>query len=356
MSGSKQHFIPQSLLKGFGFQKGKNTHVVVYTYDRGVFSTATPGIGAERYFYSELPVEHEVETLDHLITKYETHVAEVLAKLRGLDDGEAAETEAASELVTHLIIRNDHFRKSMLSASVSVIDGLASALTEEELAKAALGLVGDKPSALFTETLSKEFAPYQPLVAMHGISEQQLSDLMFAFVKANFDTLHSNLLRPYFEAFFGMIGSVSDVTANAQRRSLDRSLAPEPRVERMKDYSWRVVHSKVPLVLPDCISIAFDGEGEVYPLILADLDAAELVFMPLSATRLLIGSRGEKAEVPDRINEVFAACSWDFFVTNERTAKLEQLRATLRTRVEQFLNEAVNDAVADALRLHSGTA
>ena len=115
MSGSKQHFIPQSLLKGFGLKRGKSTLVVSYTYDRGIFMPATDGIAAERNFYSELRVEGGEETLDDRITYYETPLATVLTDLWALGDGEDADPRKAAEFVTHLAIRNDNFRKAVTS-------------------------------------------------------------------------------------------------------------------------------------------------------------------------------------------------------------------------------------------------
>ena len=64
MSGRKQHFIPQSLLRGFGrVSKGTKIQVIVYTYERDIFTAATDGIAAEREFYSELDVKGTGETL-----------------------------------------------------------------------------------------------------------------------------------------------------------------------------------------------------------------------------------------------------------------------------------------------------
>src|SRR6185312_12605251 len=100
MSGRNQHFIPQSLLRGFGVKRGKKTYVVAYTFDRGVFAPPTDGIGAEGNFYSELDVDGGTETLDDKITDYEQRIPAVLEQLRQLSD--EADAALAAELVTHL--------------------------------------------------------------------------------------------------------------------------------------------------------------------------------------------------------------------------------------------------------------
>lgn len=58
------------MLRGFGRKnKAKAMQVVVYRQDK-IFTAATHGIAAERFFYSPLATEGEV-TLDDRITHYE---------------------------------------------------------------------------------------------------------------------------------------------------------------------------------------------------------------------------------------------------------------------------------------------
>src|SRR3954451_2575706 len=121
MSGRKQHFIPQSLLRGFGVERSKKTYVVAYTYDRGIFAPPTDGIGAERSFYSELDVERTSETLDDRITDYEQRIPAVLNQLRQVSA--EADPAVAAELVTHLTVRNDHFRKAISTGGANLIGG-----------------------------------------------------------------------------------------------------------------------------------------------------------------------------------------------------------------------------------------
>jgi hypothetical protein len=109
MSGLKQHYIPQSLLRGFGKQgKGKSVQVTVYSRDRGVFTTATGGVAARRYFYSQLADGVGVETLDDRITAFETRLAKILVEFRGVVPGHTVDATKAAEVVTHLCARQAH--------------------------------------------------------------------------------------------------------------------------------------------------------------------------------------------------------------------------------------------------------
>jgi hypothetical protein len=353
MSGSKQHFIPQSLLKGFGRAgAGKKVQVVVYTYDRGTFPAATDGVAAEREFYSKLAVEGQGDTLDDKITEYETPLADTLLNLRSLADGEGADTRTASEFVTHLVVRNDHLRKFVSSAGTALFEGFADAMSDQARAKALLGLSGEKPSAMVTERLEKAFAEFAPLMAIAGLSEEQFKELGFAHIQANFGAFHAELMGPLQAAFANVSEQVAETAADAHRRSLGEALSPEPRVERMMEYEWRTVHTATPVVLPDCVAVAFDATGEAFPLMLADLDEAQTILVPLSADRLLVGTR-ESAELPDDLNDVFASCSWDFFVAAERTNALEGLRDKIRSRPGKQVDDTIAGALSDALTKHS---
>ena len=348
MSGSKQHFIPQSLLRGFGFKKGKSTFVVAYTLDRGIFTPATDGIAAERHFYSELRVEGGDETLDDQITYYETPLATMLAKLRALGDGEQADPREAAEFVTHLAIRNDNFRKAVTSAGTAMVEGVANQFADTASARKLLGLDGDAIKGPFAEQLAEAFEQYRPLIAMMGMDEAMFRQWAFSTVQANFDTYHAETRGAMDEALATILESMPGVTASAQRKSLGETLAPAERVEHMTAFNWRIVH--VPgLILPDCAAIAYESAGIASPLMLASLDTLVSIFVPLSSERMLVGSRTGAVPVPADLNEAFAGCSWDFFVAREPTPELEALRDTLRSRVVSHLDDLVDSAISEAV-------
>lgn len=349
VSGRKQHFIPQSLLKGFGREgKGENIQVNVYTYDRGVFTAGTDGVAAEREFYSRLAVESEAETLDDRITAYETPLARTLAALRGLGDNKAVDSEIAAEFVTHLVVRNDHLRKLMSTAGSALFGGFADAMVDKSQAKALLGLAGEEPSAMFAEQLEKTFVEYGALIKMTGMSQAQFADWAFAHSKANFSEFHAQMIGPFKQVFSESPGKVAETAADAHRRGLSQALSPKLRVEQMKSYEWRIVHSGYPLVLPDCVAVAFDRAGEAFPLMLAEREQVETICVPVSSNRLLVGSRGGK-EVPNDLNAAFASCSWDFVVARDRAAELEALRDKIRTRTDAFITKGVEEILAEAL-------
>lgn len=349
MSGRKQHFIPQSLLKGFGNQRGKSVYVVAYTYDRGIFSPATDGIAAERHFYSDLPVDGEIETLDDRITSYETPFASTLAKFRGLDNGESADAGAAAELAAHLAIRNDNFRKAMTEAGTTMMLHAAGAASQADQLRRRFGVDRDTPSPFFAAKLAEAYQGRRELLAQIGMDEAAFNAWAFSNLKENFDTYHQEIGTEFMMFLAALLGEMPTITADAQRGSLEKTLAPEERVERMKAYSWRVEHRQEPLILPDCVTLGYDADGKAAPLILTDLDALETIYLPLATDRLLVGYRGGAGDVPADLNTVFAGCSWDFFIARDRTSEFETLRKSLRSRVAGYLDDIIAQSVPNAL-------
>lgn len=347
MSGRKQHFIPQSLLRAFGTQKGKKTYVVAYTFDRGVFAPPTDGIGAERSFYSELDVEETTGSLDDKITDYEQQIPAVLDQLRQVSEEAAA--AVAAELVTHLTVRNDHFRKATATGGADLIGGMTEALCDEVSARALMAIAGEQPSETFAAELTKLWEQFGPMFSFMGMTQAQFNDFTFQAMKSNFSTFHAEMVGPLRETFARMVEKIPDVAANAQRRVLMENLTPPKRVERLAEFKWQTVETTEALILPDCVAVGRDAENALLPLMLADLEKTEAVFMPLASDRMLVGFVGEPPEVPQDINEVFAWSSSDFFVACDRTPELEGYRSLLRQTSERFMASTVSEVIEESL-------
>jgi len=351
MSGRKQHFIPQSLLRGFSFLgKGSKQQIVAYTYDRGIFTAATDGIGAERNFYSELAVQGETQTLDDKITDFETPLSDVLVGMRKLSHRASAETQQTAIFVTHLTVRNDHFRKSVSTGGVTMFDGLQSSMSDEQTAMALLGLGGNRPSPVFGDAVKNLLAENAAVFAALGLREDQIIEWAFNYAKANFSEFHSQLVGPMQAAFEKFTGpTILEMAADAQRRALETDLSPKAWIDRLSEMDWHVEHSDVPLILPDCESIAADNSGTARPLMLAEKDAVEAILVPISSDRLLVGLHGRDAMPSFDVNAAFAACSWDFFVASSRNYELETLRDTIRAGVQNLMDDLVSQALSESI-------
>lgn len=110
MSGRKQHYIPQCLLRGFEAKRsGKHVQVIVFRPGRQPYLSSTEGVAAERDFYSGLSADDR-KTLDDRITDYEQRLSPLLRRLRSSAPGELVDSFFAAEVVAHLTIRGAFLR------------------------------------------------------------------------------------------------------------------------------------------------------------------------------------------------------------------------------------------------------
>lgn len=348
MSGRKQHFIPQSLLKGFAKAgAGKKLQVVVYPHGGPAFVAATDGIGAKRNFYSELDVEGMVETLDDRITQYETPMADVLLDLRAKNNLEDVANEQAAALVTHLIVRNDHFRKIAASAGTTLFAGLEDAVADQGVAAKMLGFDRNEPGKLFSDAIQKSWGESEPMLRALGFTRDEFEQFAFNTAKLNFSSLHSQMLEPMRNAFADVSDKVSGIAASSQVRALEQDIAPQKWIEKLSQYHWSVRDIEYGCILPDCIAICIATNGDSFPLIFSEDDAREFVVMPIASNRVLIGAAKEDL-LPVDLNSAFARCSWDFFVANRRDDYLDQLGSEVRVHMQKYIDDKVTQIVGEA--------
>jgi hypothetical protein len=248
-----------------------------------------------------------------------------------------------------LTVRNDHFRKATADGGGALFQGMSEVLSEEKTAKSFLGIDGDKPSELFAAELSKMWERLRPLAAIVGMSEDQFREWPFKTIKTNFSSFHAEVGGALNDTLGSIVEKVPDVAANAQRRSLTETLTPPKRVDRLSQYSWQTVELDEPLVLPDCVALGANTESGILPLMLADLDKTEAVFMPIASDRLLVGSLNGTREIPPELNQLSAACSWDFFVARDRTSDLDGYRVLLRTTSQEFMSRTMREVIEESL-------
>lgn len=353
MSGRKQHFIPQSLLKGFAREgSGRKPQVAVYSHDRGSFIAATDGIGAEREFYSEVDADGKVDSLDDRITRHETPLADILRDLRSRKDLDAVDGEIAAALVTHLVVRNDHFRKVAIAAGATLFSGFEETLSDQAAAARLFGIDGSEPGKLFSDTMRKMWLEHEPMLRAAGFSEGAFNQFAFQMTKLNFPGLHSQMQEPMQKAFRDFSAKASGIAAGSQIRVLEQNLTPEKWIEKLEPYEWRIRDIEDSCILPDCVAICIGVNGESYPLIFSEDEPREFVVMPIASNRVLVGAaKGDR--LPADLNAALARCSWDFFVADRTGDDLDQLHGHIRLHMQAYIDDLVGRVIREtALRLN----
>lgn len=347
MSGPKQHYIPQSLLRGFGRPaKRKIIQVAVYTKNQGVFVTATEGVAAQRFFYSGRPPDTSSKTLDDRITAFESQLAKTFEEIRSANIGSPVDAEKAAEAVAHMCTRQAHLRVSFASAVGQLFDGASEVFLDKDRARKALGLDDTLTNEIVQDEIHKLFEASAPHLKALGISKSQFEQWAVSKAKADFDRNFAEQLPRFREFFTQLKGRTDKIARDGHNRALERGLVPDARFEVLRRYVWKVDSGPINgLLLPDCVAIGFSADEGYLPLTYFEKDKSRLIFMPISHNKLLVGTRdGAEGIVPELLNEIFVTCCWEFFVARDHTSEFELLISKIGKQAYQFINQTIEVA------------
>ncbi len=324
MSGRKQHYIPQCLLRGFeASRSGKGPQVVVLRRGRDPYVSLIEDVTAQRNFYSEMS-EDGRKTLDDHITEYENRLGPMLAALRASESGAAVDPLLAAEVVAHLTVRAAFLRGVFSLGVEELISNTSAFFADGEAVRLQLGIDTGEPNAILNEEIDKllnQFAVQLPSLAAHSLLKRMaLFGLRESFTQ-NYDE--------HAERVASLLRSVGDalpkIVRGGHTKVLTESVVPDSRVDALKGLHWSVIRIRPDshLLLPDCVALSGVNGGATYvPYLLHSDDELETILLPLSSSELLVGSRAAVApevHVAD-VNAAAINCAFDFVVSSKRGA------------------------------------
>ena len=346
MSGSKQHFIPQFLLREFSLEEtkfAKIKRVWVFPKGRDHFPTATEGVGAQKYFYSPISTTGET-TLDDIITDYE---GRMLATHRHLLNGsDAPSADACSEFVGHLVLRNAHLRSALGHGFESVMHAAKALLGTEEALVRTFGLNRSRPTSRFKEAFAK-FLEENPVIATTlNLDSSQIERLAFIAAKENFSDIASPFLGALNQGLRLFLESMSSELRDQHNKLLTATLLPTGLYREIATFRWQVVEASEALILPDCVAVGYESDGQHHPLMLCRSERLVSLACPISSRLALVGSRDGTLPTLTLFNHAAAECSHEFFVAGEVSEAHCSLAELISVRAHTQIDSAVDLAVA----------
>jgi hypothetical protein len=347
VSGDYQHFIPQLLLKGFS-TKAPDGSKCVWVFERETAPALEQikRMGGDIHFYSA-PAKDGSETLDDAITKYENRLGSLVRRLRKQKPGPIAEAEALAEAIAHLTIRTNSVRTVFSRAAKQMIAKAAGVFTDPKHFRSLLGLHGDIPSDHFRKMIAK-WADENPAFRQTGLPLGALERVLFSLAKENFARFFEESRPQMHAALAGIYLRAESLASDGHKKALMAGVVPDSRVEVLRKMQWEIVKVGQTLILPDCIAIGLDTEGNATPLLLMDADTIAVVAMPISARRLVVGRTDTAAEFKAFLFNLHAtACSETFFVSSANTAELAEWSKYIGVRSQTVINRGIEDAFTE---------
>lgn len=349
MPGRKQHFIPQSLLKGFcAWKSRKSTFVHVFEISGTHYPASTADVAAMRDFYSDPPIADEA-TVDDLVGKYENELAAQLMAIRSKAHAESVDSKAAAELVVHLTVRASYIRDIFDHGIDTIFDNIMALFVDKERTRAHLGLDALELPPGIAEAIDQgvlELKAQSP----ESVPLEVLKRMALVQMRENFDDIHTALSSSASALVNQLQGVADQALRRGHAQSLTNNLTPEARVAELRALNWTVFHADDnALILPDCLAITAPADQSVFTAYLMT-NAADLAYLmiPVSSTRLLVGSRPDSPPIATgAFNEAAAKCSMRFFVSASATEDVEAWSKLIGVTPLQQMAAATKDVVAE---------
>ena len=329
MSGRKQHFIPQFLLRQFGaseVRKTKSVRVWVHPKGRDPYLSATEGVAAQRDFYSDVRADG-VATLDDIITRYESRFASLVRSVASSPDNSAVDQNQAAEIVSHLVIRNAHLRHGVNTLMDTVAQIAIETFGDNEKFSRYLGLERLRPNKIFDKHLQDNLKDVPSELA--ALPSGLVRLMAFGMLRENAGQLVNEKADLFLKALSGfseqMGGQVRDLH-NELLRDTDLEI-PHGFIAKSPIEEWKTVEALEPTILPDCGAVGIKAGGQAGPLLFTGGSELRHVILPISPFRVLVG-RQRKDDWPElkSLNKCLAEASDLFFVSSINTSETDELR------------------------------
>jgi len=253
--------------------------------------------------------------------------------------GTVLDTSMAAELLLHLVFRTASIRSAMAEGARYLAERAASIFGDAASAKAVFGLDHPSPSEELNNLIAESVA--KSGVSALGVPPSLASRLLLFGAREEFEALFEQNVSGVAAGFAGLIPSIATQIRDAHNEALSKNLNGSPRAADLATYTWQVEEVES-VILPDCIAVCIETDGAWSPFLMAKKEHVSAILMPLSNTRMLIGTRDVGADWTSQLNEKLAACSEDFFVC---PSPLIALADCVGARARGAALEAVDQAV-----------
>jgi hypothetical protein len=317
MTGKRQHFLPQFLLKGFYSRiKGKEVHVYVFNKGKNPFEVNTKKIAVENCFNECDDMNADIE-----ITKKEPGFAQLIENIKGRKRVDFDSTEGVVRFVSHLAARTKHVRRSIDTSSRYLAERV-----EDNVGRT------DFIDRMVDEYLEKNN------IKIQGIRRAKLLQLKRAICKQIKDQVP--------EFFSAMQRKISSEIERGQIEVMASEPEFSARIEKYKKLHWYVKEYKdTKLILGDMGPVGVGDDGQFVPSFFDDV--SKYVFLPISSSLLLIGETDDSFINigANDLNVAISSLCVDFFVAAEKSELTMRYFSGIGVKSNLLHKEQIDSAV-----------
>jgi Protein of unknown function (DUF4238) len=342
MAGIKQHYLPRLLLKGFASRtSGKEIFTWAYRKGQSVFEPNINDFSAERNFYGK----QGARNVDDQITTLEGEYAEFIEILRAQEDSTAIHDDRIVQFVTHILVRTKHLRESFSQSSNILMDKISERLSDSENIKRLIFRDPKVAASAIDDLIEAQYIPsdYRDLFLW------LLTELAPTVVDE-----HQSEIKPMVESLIDPLrNAIPKAVKNGHINALTNSLIPEIRVEAYRKLNWFIHVSNNPVILGDIGVLTETGGPKRFKSLSDKDDEIKSIVLPISSSRVVIGTGSDMPVLDFDLNEVIAACSRQFFISSRQSSEMDALHVRIGEQSEIITAEELEEIVDEGFRAGS---
>jgi hypothetical protein len=346
MAGKRQHYIPRFLQRGFLIDRTSPATEAERTWLHRLGAPARlvsiADVGVEDWFYSRKGLPGEL-TLDDAITEFEKSFSRDVAILRRFLPGIVVDPEHAAKTVVHLVMRTAHLRRTLSRGILSVLEEARALFTNPERLASMMGFEAPALANVVTEALREMALKLVPAGFPSTFSER----LLTFFTRERGDELAAHgvaMLSPILPV---MLKDLTDRIRDSHNELVAKPLDDHGWVAVLGGFSWSVEGAS-DLILPDAVALSKSAHGWLESFPFTGGTDAEVVFLPLTHDRMLVGRRDATAPIDlSTFNSEAAAACHNFFIS-ARSHDEDALASAIGSGPAKAIGDAIAESVADA--------
>ncbi|MDZ7659497.1 DUF4238 domain-containing protein [Fodinibius sp.] len=340
MSGSRQHFIPQFLQKGFAsHSEGEEIYTWVFRKEGEPFNPNIKNIGVEGDFYTF----GDDSTADDLITDAESEFGELLHFLRE-ESPTTVKAPLIPELIAHLEVTDQTPWLNFQKISEMLVRQLNDFITDEDLfLNYAKRQAVNSDSYIYKELVDR-------LVQDTGYDRKNAGFLLKMY-SSNLGEMIDKV-RPFLPEIAKKMSAelskekIKSLVKSGHVDILKKTIAPEVRKDIYEDFSYRIIEFENEELIQGDAPVLFKIAGEEgYTTFIDKTVELKAVLLPLSPNKLLLG--GEHFNPKESIPDIIARNSLEYFITANKNSKMFKYQNLIGSDANLLTKEEVEELAFD---------
>lgn len=341
LSGKRQHFIPRFLKKGFRSHTERGQDFTwVFRKGSTPFNPNITNIGLEKHFYTDI----NDSQLDEKITDAEYEYSKLIDDLRNSRTGIVA-NDMIPEFIAHMEVRTKHFRINFLQMSDDLVDLMINYLSDgNTFFEYAFKSIKDSNSLMHNEFVQEFIKAGESKEQIEKGIEKDPEMLMILL----------KLLLPSSNSIHGFLKNIfpkerlSDIIKQSHINSLKKSIAPKVRINFYNKFDYYVKEfPQKKLILGDSPVLFKVNKENPYSTFTYKDTEILAIFLPLCNDKLLVGMRNEVINIDNKLPEIIAKTSMEYFISAENSEENIQLQQMIGENARLISHDEIENIVKD---------